>query len=294
MNPSPHLRTSFPVLLHLSLGQRADPLLSTSRWAAVDADAADRHGGSPSGREAIYAQKEPNVANDVTKTYWGLAASAQSVAIMTETRSLHFSSPQKGRPRLSRARLCDARGGTISESTSSPRPPVQNARPTNRRSTRESPSSFLDTDCLLNFTTLRSVVVGRHRRRGHLSLSLCSAAPCESRFHLINFRFLHISSSCSAVAAAAAKSDFARFFIRSRQRHKTATTADAMGDWISLRFLCFLPHTVALTRERGIFSSPSFCCRAERAHTVNLIDSQVTTKWLQIFGRRTDVVARLD
>ena len=56
-------------------------------------------------------------------------------------------------------------------------------------------------------------------------------ALCESRFHLINFRFLHISSR-----SAAAKSEFARFPIRSRQRHKTATTADDDGRDAGLDF----------------------------------------------------------
>ena len=178
-------------------------------------------------REAIYAQKEPNVANERrNENLLGFGGFGPVGRNYDRDEISPLLSPQKGRPRLSRARLCDARGGTVSESTSSPRPPVQNARPTNRRSTRESPSSFLDTDCLLNFTTLCPLRLRRRRRRGHLSLCASQPALCESRFHLINFRFLHISSSSA---------EFARFFIRSRQRHKTATTA-AMQDWISLRF----------------------------------------------------------
>ena len=45
-----------------------------------------------SGREAIYAQKEPNVANDVTKTYWGLAALLQ----LRPRRDLSASLSSKG------------------------------------------------------------------------------------------------------------------------------------------------------------------------------------------------------
>ena len=90
MNLSRQLRTYSHALLHLSRARSEEhggsALLSTSRCAAVDADAAaaaDRQAkrerdlsrvGEREGREAIYAQKEPNVANDVTKTYRGLAA----------------------------------------------------------------------------------------------------------------------------------------------------------------------------------------------------------------------------
>ena len=42
-------------------------------------------------RQFMRRRNQTLPTSDVTKTYWGLAASAQSVAIMTETRSLHFS-----------------------------------------------------------------------------------------------------------------------------------------------------------------------------------------------------------
>ena len=47
-------------------------------------------------RQFMRRRNQTLPTSDVTKTYWGLAASAQSVAIMTETRSLHFSLSSKG------------------------------------------------------------------------------------------------------------------------------------------------------------------------------------------------------
>ena len=107
----------------------------------------------------------------------------------------------------------------------SPRPPVQNAQPANRPPEREPLFLFRHRlliefyDSLLGPAPSSSSVGGIY-----LSVPASQPALCESRFHLINFRFLHISSR-----SAAAKSEFARFPIRSRQRHKTATTADDAG-----------------------------------------------------------------
>ena len=174
MSSPPHLRTSSHALLHLSRPRSEEhggsALLSTSRCAAVDADAAaaadrQRDGPWPSGRarEAIYAQKEPNVANDVTKTYRGLAA-------LCSNYDRDEISPQKEPPTRLWGRLRDDREKRCGMDCA---PHVLQFKMPSQPTARKSPSSFLDTDCLLNFTTLCPLRL-RRRRRGHLSL--CASA----------------------------------------------------------------------------------------------------------------------
>ena len=126
---------------------------------------------SERGREAIYAQKEPNVANDVTKTYRGLAA-------LCSNYDRDEISPQKEPPTRLWGRLRDDREKRCGMDCA---PRVLQFKMPSQPTARKSPSSFLDTDCLLNFTTLcplRLRLRLRRRPRGHLSL--CASQPASA------------------------------------------------------------------------------------------------------------------